>query len=96
MRIGSELIARATFRAHVVRQKISVTLTVAFLDVKLKVYQKLNELQQRVKRSVKAQKEKPLFLIQRLQKSPRWLLAELRGIPPRLRDRLRAKKSPEL
>jgi hypothetical protein len=66
MKIGSELIAAATLRAHVVRQKISVTLTVACLDVKLKVYQSLNELRQRVKRSVKGLKENKLWLTLRL------------------------------
>ena len=48
----------ALSKVNAVRQKISVTLTVAFLDLKLTVYPKVKELRLRVKRSVRGSKGK--------------------------------------
>lgn len=65
----------ALSKVNAVRQKISVTLTVAFLDLKLTVYPKVKELRLRVKRSVRALREELRSLTRKLQKFVKWKLA---------------------
>ena len=87
MRIGFGLVKTVVSKARAVRQKISVTLTVAFLDLKLTVYRKLNALRQRVKRSVKAPKERPSSPTPKPQKSEKW--------KPGVKSRSRSARSAE-